>query len=238
MPSREFDETLLSIARLNAAATPDAICSTLIDICSKYGFSSALAGFIPDPHVPKGVAKNSVLLDRWPLEWVQRYFGGGYLDVDPAILAVRTSNSSFLWSDLNPADKAGRRVMDEAGDFGLKAGVTVPLHPVEGGVIGFSLAGERLDLPPRALGIITMLANYAICQTLLLSAQPPPPVLTPRETEVLKWVVAGKTVSEISDILMIAHDTANNHVRSLNCKFGVGTRAMLVAEALRMRFVA
>jgi LuxR family transcriptional regulator, quorum-sensing system regulator BjaR1 len=235
--TKEFDDTLRSIARLNAAATVGDVCKTLLDICSDYGFDAVLGGFIPDPEALAGNSQNNVILDKWPLEWATRYFGRGYIAHDPAILATRASTSAFRWREMQAAQPVQRLILNEAGDFGLKDGVTVPLHPIEGGVIGLSMAGDRLDLPPLALGGITLLATYAVGQTLLLATRPPQPILTHRQHEVLKWVVAGKTISEIGTILSISNDTANNHVRALNTKFMVSTRAQLAAEALRHRLV-
>jgi LuxR family quorum sensing-dependent transcriptional regulator len=235
--ANEFDDTLHAITRLNAAASVGEVCATLLDLCSDYGIGALLGGFIPDAAQPSTQARDSVIMDRWPLEWAQRYFARGYIGIDPAISAVRNAHGPFGWSDLKADDEAQQRVLDEAGDFGLRHGVTVPLHPLEGGIIGLSLAGERLDLPPRALGKITLLATYAIGQTLLLSARRPAPDITPRQLEVLKWLVAGKTTGDIAAILGIADDTANNHVRALHTRFGVSSRAQLVAEALRLRLV-
>ncbi len=234
---REFDDTLRAIARLNAAASVADVCQTLLEICSDYGFEAALGGFLPDPDGRSNDARDGVMLESWPTEWALRYFSKGYIGQDPAIAAVRNSTRAFLWSELRPDSAAQKRILDEAGDFGLRDGVTVPLHPIEGGVIGLSLAGDRLELPPRVLGVITLLATYAIGQTLLIRSRKPPPALTLRQLEVLKWVVAGKTISEIATILSIADDTANNHLRALHSRFGVNSRAQLVAEALRLRLV-
>ena len=56
----------------------------------------------------------------------------------------------------NALDPAGRealiharRVMEEAGDFRLRSGFTVPLVTLDGEAAGVSLAGERIELPPE-----------------------------------------------------------------------------------------
>jgi len=56
--------------------------------------------------------------------------------------------------------------------------------------------------------------------------------LTPRERECLKWVAAGKTDWEISQILNIAEQTAHGYVQSALSKLGARTRAQAVALAL------
>jgi DNA-binding CsgD family transcriptional regulator len=61
---------------------------------------------------------------------------------------------------------------------------------------------------------------------------PPGPNLTPRERECLKWVAAGKTDWEISQILNISEQTAHGYVQNALIKLGARTRAQAVAQAL------
>jgi LuxR family quorum sensing-dependent transcriptional regulator len=88
------------------------------------------------------------------------------------------------------------RVMNEAGDFRLKTGFTVPLVTLEGDIAGFSIAGERLEMPPYARGMLTLLATYALGRTLQLRINNSDAKLigiTDREREVLQWAAVGKT---------------------------------------------
>jgi DNA-binding NarL/FixJ family response regulator len=55
--------------------------------------------------------------------------------------------------------------------------------------------------------------------------------LTPREQEVLGFLVAGYSNREIAVSLFISHRTAATHVSNILAKFGVGTRAGAVAYA-------
>lgn len=58
--------------------------------------------------------------------------------------------------------------------------------------------------------------------------------LTPRQAEVLYWMVQGKRDREIAVILGISPRTAETHVRSILEKLGVETRAAAVAQACRI----
>ncbi len=51
-----------------------------------------------------------------------------------------------------------------------------------------------------------------------------PPVLTPRETQVLTLLMTGKTNCEIAKELFIADSTVKVYVASIFLKFGVSTR--------------
>jgi DNA-binding CsgD family transcriptional regulator len=62
-----------------------------------------------------------------------------------------------------------------------------------------------------------------------------PSGLTPRETEIARWVVAGKTSAEIGSILSISDRTVHKHLEHVFDKLGVHNRAGLVAEFLERR---
>jgi DNA-binding CsgD family transcriptional regulator len=57
--------------------------------------------------------------------------------------------------------------------------------------------------------------------------------VTPRETEILAWVAAGKSDWAIGRILKISDKTVNFHVENAKRKFGVGTRLQAVLVAVR-----
>jgi LuxR family transcriptional regulator, quorum-sensing system regulator SdiA len=57
--------------------------------------------------------------------------------------------------------------------------------------------------------------------------------VTPRESEVLAWVAAGKSDWAIGRILNISGKTVNFHVENAKRKLGVGTRIQAVIIAVR-----
>jgi LuxR family transcriptional regulator of spore coat protein len=57
--------------------------------------------------------------------------------------------------------------------------------------------------------------------------------VTPRETEIIRWMAAGKTAAEIGTILGISHITVNTHISNAKARFGVFKDTALVAAALR-----
>jgi DNA-binding CsgD family transcriptional regulator len=56
--------------------------------------------------------------------------------------------------------------------------------------------------------------------------------VTPRESQVLGWVAAGKSDWAIGQILRISKKTVNFHVENAKRKFGVGTRIQAVIAAM------
>ena len=55
--------------------------------------------------------------------------------------------------------------------------------------------------------------------------------LTPRELDVLRLVVAGRTNAEIAEALFVSRRTVTTHVSHLYAKLGVASRAEDIALA-------
>jgi two-component system NarL family response regulator len=70
-----------------------------------------------------------------------------------------------------------------------------------------------------------------------LTARLGAPDLTPRERDVLRLVVAGKSNKEIGDALHVALGTVKAHVNRIFSKLRVGSRAEAVTTALRRGIV-
>ncbi|MFN4003291.1 MAG: response regulator [Hylemonella sp.] len=66
-----------------------------------------------------------------------------------------------------------------------------------------------------------------------LPSQPERPVLTPRQQEVLQYLLDGYSNKDISRILGLSEETVKNHVSSILRSFGVTSRTQAVAAASR-----
>lgn len=243
MSRKSFDKTLDFIRSLDQARSPGDVCAELLKIAGRFGFEHVLAGTIPTPGSSTVQQKSHVVLNYWPSGWAQRYFAHGYLFRDPAIRRVTESTTPFEWGELDRfclEDPAARRVMDEAGDFRLKAGFTVPLITLDGQTAGFSLAGERMELSPEGRGMLTLLATYALGRAIELLEAPSdsdPIHLTLREREALQWAAEGKSEAEIGEIMRISEHGVDKHMRAIRLKLGTRTRTHAVAEAIRKRLI-
>jgi len=145
--------------------------------------------------------------------------------------------SPFRWSEnYTSATNAGKRMLDEVFGFGLMDGLAVPIHNQRGAVAGISIGAAHYDLLPRDECALHVASLYLHARLTALAPQAPPrektPNLTPRERECLKWVAAGKTDWEISQILNISQQTAHGYVQSALIKLGARTRAQAVALAM------
>lgn len=242
MSSKAFERTIEVIRSLDRARTPAEVCGTLLESIRPFGAEYILAGVIPMPGASRQHQISSIVLDHWPKEWSHRYFSHGYVFQDPAIRTVRRSSAPFLWSELKPLyreDAAGRRVMEEASDFRLRQGFTIPVATLEGEVAGLSIAGERLELAPEDRGVLALLATYSLGRSILLreTAERDTVRLTPREREALQWAAEGESEWEIGERMGISEHGVDKHMRAAREKLGTRTRTHAVAEGIRLGLI-
>ena len=240
MTRKALDQTLDFVRRIDRAQTSDDVCAVLLDTVGCFGFRNILAGMIPAAGLTKRQQEAHVLLKHWPKDWCERYFGSGYLFVDPTIRRVLSGSVPFFWSDIVPAckdDLAGMQVMNEAGDFQLCNGFTVSLVTLECEAAGFSFAGDHIELPPDKRATVQLLANYSLGRTLLLRDNQPDAPLTRREMDVLRWSAEGKTDWEISVILGVSEHTVDKMGRLVRHKLKTVNRAHTVAEGIRLGII-
>lgn len=235
--TKAIDLTYGLFQAFDRATSVEELNGCLLGAVMRLGVESTFAGVIPIPGTRRREQAAHVLLDSTPAGWTERYFSAGHLFRDPTIRRVTTDINPFLWSDIEPLyreDAAARRVMDEAGDFRLRQGFTVPLITLDGRVAGFSFGAERLDLAPEIRGMLQLLASYAFGRSIVLSEGPRPDIrLTRREREALQWAADGKTEWEIGELMSISEHGADKHLRSVRAKLGTATRTHAVAEAFR-----
>jgi LuxR family transcriptional regulator, quorum-sensing system regulator BjaR1 len=240
MSRRSLDETLSFIAAVDRAGSPDAVAETVLSVVKPFGFSQVFAGIIPVPGMSAQQQVANVVLHRWPDKWSQRYFAQGYLFDDPTIQRVTTSTEPFLWSELEGGYRrrsSASRIMNEAREFDLGFGFTVPMLTLDGQSAGFSIASDRGELPPHYRGALQLLAMYSFGRALSLIDVPPPVKLTPREADVLQWIAEGKSDWEISKILHVSEHLVDKMARQIRLKFGAANRTQAVAQALRHRII-
>ena len=106
--------------------------------------------------------------------------------------------------------------LGEAGfDRARDEGATLPLHRVIDDAIGIT--------------------PDAVAGTGATGAAEESAALSPRELEVLRLIVEGKTDREIAEALFVSRRTAASHVASIFAKLDVGSRAAAAAYAVRRR---
>lgn len=236
MPTQNLLEDLYSSV-LNAP-TIEAFKDELIKFGRKLGFDLVTSSYGTPP--PK---RAWVTINNYPQAWQaqQRQF----LAVDPVGAAAKAIPRPILWNADTYKKNGLGHVAELFVPFGFKAGFDIPTHASSGAilVIGFSRDSE---LPADGIELVRLVAEAQLFSTFAFPAldrllahttHANFPKLTPKELEVIKWTVAGKTAFEVGAILGITERTANFHVRNICEKLGVFNKTAAIVKALELKLV-
>ncbi|ADZ68836.1 helix-turn-helix transcriptional regulator [Polymorphum gilvum] len=233
-------EALDLAEQIGRLETAQDVSARLGALARDYGFHAhVLASF----QGPGTVAEPRILAAGWAQEWQERYLVNQYAVDDPVVVRATLASMPFRWSDaLNEpwVTPRGVRVFDEARAFRLCDGVFIPVYGPKGLEGGLSLGGERVDVGAEELKALHLVGLYAYDHVRALSQGDPAwsaGTLTPRELECLKWVAAGKTSWEISQVLGISRHTADWYLAEAVRKLGAANRTHAVAEAFRRAMI-
>jgi LuxR family quorum sensing-dependent transcriptional regulator len=232
-------EAMEFIAAMEAAQTEAEILQQVIGYIGRFGATNVLAGTMPTAGEGRRQQLDHVLLSAWPNNWVSHYFSNGYVYQDPTIRMVREKHSPFLWKDLRSQglQDDAYRIMGEAREFGLRDGFTIALQTLEGAVIGFSIAGERIEIGEHDYDRLKLLATIAVDRALQLRDLDQLPLLkgvTVRERRALQLAADGLRENEIAVRMGISHHGADKHLRSARAKLDAKNTTNAIAIAMRL----
>jgi DNA-binding CsgD family transcriptional regulator len=135
--------------------------------------------------------------------------------------------------------------------IGIDHAVALPIHVDDKTLISFVLNRRRRDFSDRDRDMLNLVGGglswlYRKAHTLdrarfLLAAKGLDESrlealgVTPRETEVLRWLAAGKSDREIAALLGCSHRTVQKHLQRIYVKLGVETRTAAVMRSLNIK---
>jgi len=237
----ELSQTIEMQRRFAAVFSIEELTALCSEECRRLGFHS----FVYALRVPTSFANAQVImLDGYPEGWVTRYFEAAHFAADPVMAWCLKNIVPVRWSDLvlEPGSHA-EMVMREAAEYGLRDGVTMPVHGAQGelGILSLSLdAPSELARPitERALPHVQLLASH-LHQAVSRLSRPidTQPSLTTRENECLRWTADGKTSREIAQLLGVSERTVNFHISNIMRKLDVVNRQQGVAKAALRRMI-
>lgn len=243
MPRQNLDLTLSFVGALDRSVTEEDVRRVLDKHLNRYGITTYVAGVVYGPATRPREQLAQSFLYTMPGEWRRRYTSEGYWFKDPTIPLLGVARAPYTWSEAmaRAGDDAGaRRVMGEAGEFGMAQGITVPLATLDGDLAGFSFSGPRVEIAPSDLGMLDVMAAFAFARLLLIrgvSRKRSPTKLGPREREALQWTAAGKTAWEVGEVMGISKAGVDYHLRSARTKLSTSNTTQSVAMALRLGLI-
>jgi len=242
-----YEEYQPRLDKVSNSGDAESLRRNISDFVGFIGFEHFIyASFIPSE---RGHSKDDiVVINGYPQEWRERYDHKGYSSVDPVVLSCRRNVMPLKWSNIALGQfKNGQReqdvaVMDEAKEFGLAYGWTVPLHNAGGEWNLFSIASSSYDDffmydhdPRLALTyLILPVIDKVITETSVerLEKQSKANSVTKREREVIAWAADGKTNWEISQIIGVSESTVRFHLKNVARKMGATNTVSAVSKAI------
>lgn len=210
------------------------VIDVLDRICDQFGLeNAAYAGSNPVSGRVHGLMTYSP-------DWQAHYAKNGYHRIDPTLIEARRSIAPVDWQRLTPDDNF-HTVFKDAADFGISTlGLTIPVRGPLGDVGSLSVT-TNLAVPEwekLRTEIIANLQSFAVhihdsvMREDKLMAVLSDHQLSSREIEILQWIAAGKTQTDIGGILSISHRTVEVHLRSARTKLNALTTAQAVGRAI------
>ncbi|MGY8632083.1 LuxR family transcriptional regulator [Bradyrhizobium sp. 14AA] len=180
------------------------------------------------------------LISTYPTPWTSHYLKNSYERIDPVIVQALNSPEPFKWggNTTRSHSMAERQLLDEACEFGIRFGFTVPVHDGHGPIAALTFAGDQQNAPfERCVdvhgSVLQLLAMYfhAHVRRKLTSDHSLGRIgLSPREFECLVWASRGKSAWEIGRILSLSRNTVAYYLENAKKKLGVRTIAQAVAR--------
>lgn len=229
------------IEQSNAPCSPQALFALLIEAAATYDFSYIAYGCLGDRSDDNPVLPYPAVMLNYPKAWQEHYAAQHYQQIDPVVVLAPAAEQPLCWSDLlahRHLNRRQRRVFAEAGSFGLRSGLSVPLHGPAGRVAVVSFAADST----RVVDPLTISHLHALAVRFHLAFQNAANgsmrtaagvELTLRERECLSWAALGKSSWDISQILGVSQYTVKFHLGNAMRKLDAPTRTVAVLLAMR-----
>jgi len=215
----------------------------LFGLGRRYGFGKVLFGMSSSRHAR---LDNAFIQSNYPRPWRERYDAERYAYVDPTVAHCLASCLPLVWQPELFRSPTQRTLYEEACGHGLRSGVSFPIHGPNGefGMLSFATNTATDAAFVREVNAmlpdLALVRDYAFATAVRFSpptGQEAAPRLTPRELEVLNWVMVGKSSWEISKITGCSEATVNFHMGNIRQKFNVNTRQQAVVRAISLGLI-
>lgn len=190
-----------------------------------------------------------LLIANYAPEWGARFIEARYDRIDPILARAEVERLPYHWKAADYVGRASpkqRQMFDEAAEFGLTLGVSVPIRNAQGPAAYVTLvANENATSFARnaeenrhLIHLLALHFDAHAMSKLRPDSGRQEARLTPREMECLLWTARGKSTFEIATILSISRRTVVFHLENVKRKFGVATTRQAIVEGLRRDIIA
>lgn len=188
--------------------------------------------------MPRDGRAAAALVSNYPIGWTEHYLKEHCERLDPVIQQAHRRTDPFVWgmgADNAQLSPAQMQLFEQAAEFGICCGFTIPVQDGRGPVAAVTFANDtrhpeflrtieqnRLVLQLMALCLHSHARNKLYREPMGDVAR-----LTPRERDCARWAAEGKTAWETAQILSISENTVIWHVENAKKKLGVRTKCQI-----------
>lgn len=224
------------IDRLSESVDRADLQSTLADAAAAFGLHCfAYLSLPPRPD------DKPLLISTYPTEWTAHYLQSRYERLDPVILQAQHGTEPFEWglgAGTLTLSKRQQQFFDEAAQFDICSGFTIPIHDGRGPVAAITFAAHErhpafsrgVERHGEVLQFMALHYHAQVRQKLSGDRIIAGVALSPREFDCLRWAALGKSAGDTADILGIKRRTTVFHLENAKQKLGVRTISQAVAR--------
>jgi DNA-binding CsgD family transcriptional regulator len=217
--------------------------SVVIRFAQQLGFDKVSAMVAVDR---VGGPTEFIAVHNTPVAYLQTYDSLSVSKRDPVAQHCKRSTVPIVWGRSNYLDSGAIDQWEHQAQFGYRHGIAMALHLPEGRHFLIGVDRDQ-DLPSNTSELTRMVADLqlfavhaqdtALRVLVAEDLQPERPALTPREVEVLRWTMDGKTAKEVAAILNITERTVIQHLQNAMVKLVCNSKHQAVLKALRLGLI-
>lgn len=243
MPNMTFFEQL---ADLTCCKTVEDWRDRIFKLGNELGYDKTMLAIFPDRDAPLE-AEYAFLHTNYSSVWRKKYDAEEMQCIDPIISHCLSKSIPLIWSPEIFAARRQKEMYEEASSYGIKSGVTLPIHGASGelGIVCF-VSDTRPDQhfrndAYRNLPALSYFRDF-ILESSLKFIKPSQETnrlvsFTDRELECLKWSAAGKSSWDIGQILNCSEANVNYHFGKIYRKLNIKSRQQAIARAINLGLI-
>lgn len=225
------------------ARSRDEFRDEVVRFTQRLGFETVSAITVID----HGLGRSEfIAVDNTPVEFVQTYVDPTAQRRDPVMQHCRRQSVPIIWDQETYIGQGAGELWEQQACYGYRTGIAMALHLPEGKhfLLGVDRDKDLPDDPDELQRVVADLQLFAVhaqdaALRLLVpvAERPERPALTPRELEVLRWTMDGKTAWEVGALLGISERTVVFHINNGTHKLGCINKQQAVLKALRLGLI-
>ena len=238
-------KTIERFANLLSCSTINGWRNQLFNLGNEFGYEKILLAILPD-QCAQPEMKLTFLQSNYSDEWISRYDAEKLGLIDPIVTHCANKSTPLIWIPDIFADRKQKEMYEEACGYGIRSGVTLPLHGMKGELGALCFVTDvkpdkrfqrdtNFNLPE-----LSCLRDFVIESSQRFIERPcleKNIYLTSRELECLKWCARGKGSWEIGNLLNCTEATVNFHFKNIRAKFNTTSRHLAIVRAINLGLI-